>query len=104
MFRFLLLLIATATLVSCSQNLNKQLSASEIESLASRYDVVIERDYLGVPHIIGKSDNDTAFGFGYAQAEDGWQTIEDSIVFYRGKGAKIKGLIYIDVICQHFIR
>ena len=34
------------------------------------YDARIIRDGYGVPHIFGKRDADTAFGFGYAHAED----------------------------------
>ena len=41
---------------------NSILKWEEVKS----YDVVIERDYLGVPHIIGKTDEDAAFGFAYA--------------------------------------
>ena len=59
--------------------------------LGLKYDVIIERDYLGVPHIHGKRDIDTAFGFAYAQAEDSWGLIQDSIAIYRGEAAKFKG-------------
>ena len=59
--------------------------------LGKKYDVVIERDYLGVPHIIGNKDVDAAFGFAYAQAEDNWAIIHDSIPFYRGTNASING-------------
>ena len=49
--------------------------------LDEKYDVVIERDHLGVPHVMGERDVDAAFGFAYAQAEDNWQVIHDSIPF-----------------------
>ena len=67
---------------------NSILKWEEVKS----YDVVIERDYLGVPHIIGKTDEDAAFGFAYAQAEDNWKLIHDSIPFYRGTSAAINGI------------
>ena len=35
---------------------------------------------------------DAVFGFAYAQAEDNWQLIEDSINFYRGTAASTKGI------------
>ena len=38
----------------------------------SKYQVTIERDKWGIPHVHGVRDADTAFGFAYAQAEDGW--------------------------------
>jgi acyl-homoserine-lactone acylase len=48
------------------------------------YQVTIKRDIWGVPHIEGKKDSDTAFGFAVAQAEDHYPIIEDSMRFYRG--------------------
>lgn len=58
---------------------------------ASRYDVEIERDRWGVPHVHGKTDADMAFGFAYAQAEDGWELIEETLPFYRGESARFNG-------------
>ena len=55
------------------------------------WEATIERDYLGVPHIHGKTDADAAFGLAYAQAEDAWPIMEDSIPFYRGQAAKYQG-------------
>ncbi len=50
----------------------------------ANYQVTIKRDIWGVPHIEGKKDSDTAFGFAVAQAEDHYAIIEDSMRFYRG--------------------
>ena len=69
----------------------EKFSPSETLSLAVKYNVVIERDHLGVPHIIGERDVDAAFGFAYAQAEDNWKIIHDSVPFYRGTNAAING-------------
>ena len=44
---------------------------------AADYDVLIRRDEWGVPHILGTSDADAAFGVGFAHAEDDYATIED---------------------------
>ncbi|MFL3645418.1 MAG: acylase [Cellvibrionales bacterium] len=60
-------------------------------ALGKRYDVVIERDHMGVPHIIGERDVDAAFGFAYAQSEDNWAIIHDTIAFHRGTNATING-------------
>ncbi len=60
-------------------------------TLASRHDVVIHRDTWGVPHVFGRTDADTAFGFAYAQAEDDWKTIEAVIPVYRGESALHEG-------------
>ena len=65
--------------------------ASDYLTLDDKYQVVIERDHLGVPHILGDRDVDAAFGFAYAQAEDNWQIIHDTIPFYRGTNASING-------------
>ena len=55
------------------------------------YQVVIERDLRGVPHVIGVRDVDAAFGLAYAQAEDHWSLIESAIPFYRGNRASFVG-------------
>jgi acyl-homoserine-lactone acylase len=60
-------------------------------NLADGYDVTITRDKWGVPHIHGRSNADTAFGFAYAQAEDNWATIEEGMPFYRGQMARYAG-------------
>ena len=84
-----LVLFSLILLISgCVIQENSILKWEEVKS----YDVVIERDYLGVPHIIGKTDEDAAFGFAYAQAEDNWKLIHDSIPFYRGTSAAINGI------------
>ena len=58
---------------------------------AQSYEARIIRDGYGVPHIFGKRDADTAFGFGYAHAEDDWATIQDTLIAARGKSAEYKG-------------
>ncbi|MCX2980436.1 acylase [Halieaceae bacterium IMCC14734] len=55
--------------------------------LDQHYSVYIERDVRGVPHVLGERDTDVAFGFAYAQAEDNWELIEDSVLLYRGQRA-----------------
>ena len=59
--------------------------------LADQYEVTIRRDTRGVPHILGTTNPDVAFGFAFAQAEDNWQLIEDSMPFYRGNSALYTG-------------
>ena len=85
--RLTLIMSALLLLAGCAEKFN----AAEYLQLDEKYDVVIERDHLGVPHIIGERDVDAAFGFAYAQAEDNWQIIHDSIPFYRGTNAAING-------------
>jgi len=56
-----------------------------------QYQVTIKRDKWGVPHIEGKRDSDTAFGFAFAQAEDHYKIIEDAMYFYRGSQSAKNG-------------
>ena len=83
--RTLILLCFVAGLTACASR------APDISVNASMYDVQIERDRWGIPHIHGKTDADTAFGFAYAQAEDGWELIEETLPFYRGESARYNG-------------
>jgi len=63
----------------------------EARSDASDYDARIIRDAYGVPHVFGKRDEDTSFGFGYAHAEDDWATIQDTLLAARGMSSQFKG-------------
>ena len=58
---------------------------------ATAFEATIERDALGVPHIFGATDADMAFGLAYAQAEDGWEILEETLPYYRGQAARIFG-------------
>jgi acyl-homoserine-lactone acylase len=53
--------------------------------------VTIYRDHWGTPHVFGKTDASTIFGFAYAQAEDNFTQMEDDFVFATGRGAEIYG-------------
>lgn len=55
------------------------------------YDARIRRDDFGVPHIVGKTDADVAYGFGYAHSEDDFATIQETLLTSRGKLAALKG-------------
>ncbi|MDB9733191.1 acylase [Porticoccaceae bacterium] len=83
-------IVAIAALIALSGCANK-FATDDYLTLGDKYQVVIERDHLGVPHVIGERDVDAAFGFAYAQAEDNWQIIHDTIPFYRGTNAAING-------------
>jgi acyl-homoserine-lactone acylase len=58
---------------------------------ASHYDVHVRRDSFGVPHVLGKTDVDAAYGLGYAQSEDDFATLQDSLMVARGRSASVKG-------------
>ena len=44
----------------------------------SKIDIV--RDHYGVPHIFGKTDPEVAYGLAWAQAEDDFETIQQSML------------------------
>ena len=66
-------------------------SAAAKPAKAAGYDVRIRRDEWGVPHILGHSDADAAFGLGYAQAEDDFATLQLGILAARGLLASVNG-------------
>jgi len=58
---------------------------------AGRYNVRIERDNFGVPHIIGPRDADVAFGMAFAHSEDDFETIQQVALAVRGQLAATEG-------------
>ena len=56
-----------------------------------RYHVRIRRDSWGVPHVLGVRDADTAYGLGYAHAEDDFPTIQKVVLATRGTLAAAEG-------------
>lgn len=80
--RFLVLCIA----IACVGSLNAQ---GELDRLAR--DVTIYRDTYGVPHVFGKTDASTVFGFAYAQAEDNFWRIEENYMAAIGRSAEVYG-------------
>lgn len=65
---------------------------SGIQARASFYHVRIRRDRYGVPHILGPTDADVAFGLGFAHSEDDFATIQDVVLATRGELAATEGL------------
>ncbi len=58
---------------------------------AAKYNVRIQRDNFGVPHVSGPRDVDVAFGFGFAHAEDDFATIQEAALAVRGQLAAVQG-------------
>jgi len=54
-------------------------------------DVTIYRDTYGVPHVFGRTDASTAFGFAYAQAEDNFWRVEENFISALGRSSEIYG-------------
>jgi len=58
--------------------------------------VLIRRDDWGVPHILGRTDADAAYGLGYAQAEDDLATLVQGTLTARGQLATLQGASAVD--------
>ncbi len=55
------------------------------------YDVRILRDTWGIPHIYGVTDADAGFGLAYANAEDDFLTVQQTLLAGRGILASVEG-------------
>jgi penicillin amidase len=53
--------------------------------------VTIYRDTYGVPHVFGRTDASTAFGFAYAQAEDNFWRVEENFIYALGRASELYG-------------
>lgn len=63
----------------------------QLIAAGQKYDVKILRDTWGVPHIFGKTDEDTAYGLAYANAEDDFKTVFEGLLAVRGRLSTVKG-------------
>ncbi|WOJ95313.1 acylase [Congregibacter brevis] len=87
----LVLIIALAAITNVLSTSPPTIDSTALLSLGEKYNVRLIRDEFGVPHIYGESDADTAFGLGYAQAEDDFATLQDVVLATRGKLAAVRG-------------
>ena len=69
---------------------------SDINAEKTAREVTIYRDTYGVPHVFGKTDAATVFGFAYAQAEDYFWLIEDNYIRSIGRASEVYGEQTID--------
>ena len=53
--------------------------------------VTIYRDTYGVPHVFGRTDASTVFGFAYAQAEDNFWRVEENFINALGRASELYG-------------
>ena len=77
------------------------ISCSSIEKkppyeISETYNVTINRDFWGIPYIKGKTDQDVAFGIGFAHAEDAYEDLVELMPLYRGENAIYNGLKNIE--------
>ena len=73
-----LLLIILFVLTCASPLVTHAQKSSDHEKLART--VTIYRDTYGVPHVFGRTDESTVFGFAYAQAEDNFWRVEENFI------------------------
>ena len=59
-------------------------------------DVTIYRDLYGVPHVFGRTDASTVFGFAYAQAEDNFWRVEENYINALGRASELYGQKSLD--------
>jgi acyl-homoserine-lactone acylase len=64
----------------------------KINSQINPDNIEIVRDSYGVPHIFASTDAEVAYGFGWAQAEDNFKTIQQAYLAGNGLLSKLKGL------------
>ncbi len=53
--------------------------------------VIIYRDTYGVPHVFGRTDASTVFGFAYAQAQDNFWRVEENFISALGRLSEVHG-------------
>lgn len=66
-------------------------AGSDLSAEKMAREVTIYRDTYGVPHVFGKTDASTVFGFAYAQAEDYFWLIEDNYIRSLGRASEVYG-------------
>lgn len=84
--------VAATVLVSSLVTAPRRPDLTPLIEKARDYDVVIRRDRFGVPHVLGKTDADAAFGLAFAHAEDDFETIQTVALATRGALAAREGL------------
>jgi acyl-homoserine-lactone acylase len=90
--RQLLLILCVALCFSHAPAVAKLRPAGTDDSLASlARTVTIYRDTYGVPHVFGRTDASTVFGFAYAQAEDNFWRVEENFINALGRASELYG-------------
>lgn len=69
----------------------QRLGAQTVYPPIQTQNVTIVRDAWGVPHIYGKTDEETAYGLAWAHAEDDFHTIQEHILTANCQLASVKG-------------
>ena len=64
--------------------------------ISNQYNVLINRDFWGIPYIKGQTDQDVAYGIGLVHAEDAYEDLVELMPLYRGENAIYNGLDSIE--------
>jgi acyl-homoserine-lactone acylase len=86
--RSILILIVLAVLFYGGANSFASVQSEEAKLARA---VTIYRDTYGVPHVFGRTDASTAFGFAYAQAEDNFWRVEENFILALGRASEVYG-------------
>lgn len=83
------LTLLVALFVQAQAVAKPQNTTARADSLART--VTIYRDTYGVPHVFGRTDASTVFGFAYAQAEDNFWRVEENFINALGRASELYG-------------
>src|SRR5689334_11659719 len=89
MSRQILLMLLVSLMCQAQAVATSQETPPSDESLARS--VTIYRDTYGVPHVFGRTDASTVFGFAYAQAEDNFWRVEENFINALGRASELYG-------------
>ena len=65
--------------------------AQQTTNLPDRDHLTIHRDTWGVPHVVGRTNSDAAFGLAYAHAEDDFATMQTTLLASRAQAGRYLG-------------
>ena len=74
-----------------AQNTRNRTKPENISPETLARTVTIYRDTYGVPHVFGRTDASTVFGFAYAQAEDNFWRVEENFIHALGRASELYG-------------
>lgn len=89
--RFLIILVIVSAAAAIYIFWPQTVNLDHLLNSGDPYDARILRDTWGVPHIFGITDADATFGLAYANAEDDFITIQQTLAAARGMLASIYG-------------
>ncbi|HKR12154.1 MAG TPA: penicillin acylase family protein [Pyrinomonadaceae bacterium] len=85
-----LLLATLVALLLCHTDAVAKPPQNGVDSSLAKL-VTIYRDTYGVPHVFGRTDASTVFGFAYAQAEDNFWRVEENFILALGRASELYG-------------